>query len=131
MVLSGSIKQPIIAVLVHVPDVQSGLDWYQLAFPTATRSYLPESNFEFLDVGGIQLEIVPSDEKVAAGACGSVVYWAVPNLEMALLHLQSIGAKLYRGPLKIEAGQSMCQVRDPWGNCIGLRSFSGSSKHMH
>ncbi len=127
MILSSIINQPIVAVLVHVPDVQVGLDWYQLAFPAAIRSYIAEFNFEFLNIAGIQLEIVPSDDKVAAGACGSVVYWAVPDLEIALLHLQSIGAKLYRGPLKIEAGQSMCQVRDPWGNCIGLRSFSGPS----
>lgn len=32
MVLSGSIKQPIMAVLVYVSDVQAGLAWYQLAF---------------------------------------------------------------------------------------------------
>jgi predicted enzyme related to lactoylglutathione lyase len=124
MISPISINQPIMAVLVHVSDVQAGLAWYQLAFSTAIRSYIAESNFEFLDIGGIQLEIVPSDEKVAAGACGSVVYWAVPDLEIALLHMQSIGAELYRGSMKIEAGQSMCQVRDPWGNCIGLRSFS-------
>jgi len=31
------------------------------------------------------------------------------------------GAALYRGPIKIEARLSMCQARDPWGNCIGLR----------
>lgn len=30
-------------------------------------------------------------------------------------------AALYRGPIGIEAGQRMCQVRDPWDNCIGLR----------
>jgi predicted enzyme related to lactoylglutathione lyase len=120
--------QPITAVLIHVSDVQAGIDWYQLAFPTAVRSYITESNFEFLNISGIQLEIVPSDEKVAAGACGSVVYWAVPDLEIALLHMQHIGAKLYRGPMKIEADQSMCQVLDPWGNCIGLRGFSNSSE---
>jgi predicted enzyme related to lactoylglutathione lyase len=128
MVLSGSVDRPIVAVLVHVPNVQAGIDWYQLAFPTAIRSYIAEFNFEFLNIGGIQLEIVPSDEKVAAGAYGSVVYWAVSDLETALLHMQKIGAELYRGPMKIEAGQRMCQVRDPWGNCIGLRGFSSSSE---
>ncbi|MDY0831642.1 MULTISPECIES: VOC family protein [unclassified Pseudomonas] len=33
----------------------------------------------------------------------------------------TLGATLYRGPMKIEGGEWMCQVRDPWGNCIGLR----------
>jgi predicted enzyme related to lactoylglutathione lyase len=115
---------PIAAVLIHVSDVPAGLVWYQLAFPTAICHRLPEFNWEFLDIGGVQLEIVPADEKVASGACGSVVYWQVANFAATLRHLQSIGAKLYRGPMKIENGQEMCQVRDPWGNCIGLRGFS-------
>jgi predicted enzyme related to lactoylglutathione lyase len=75
-------------------------------------------------VGGINLEVVPSDEKVASGAAGSVVYWYVPDFEAALAHFESLGATLYRGPMDIEQGQRMCQVRDPWGNCIGLRGPS-------
>jgi len=26
----------------------------------------------------------------------------------------------------IENGEAMCQVQDPWGNCIGLRGPSSS-----
>ncbi len=120
---------PITAVMVHVPHVEAAIAWYQRAFPEAIRSHVEASNFEFLSIGGIQLELVPSDEKVSSGACGSVVYWQVPAFEPALAHMQSIGAKLYRGPKQIEAGISMCQVQDPWGNCIGLRgpSFATSA----
>ena len=39
----------------------------------------------------------------------------------ALRHFEGLGAIRYRGPMAIEDGQRMCQVRDPWGNCIGLR----------
>jgi predicted enzyme related to lactoylglutathione lyase len=115
---------PIAAVLVHVSDVKAGIVWYQLAFPAAVPARIEEFNFDFLDIGGVQLEIVPSDEKVSSGACGSVVYWQVPDFGIALLHMQSIGAKLYRGPMEIENGQTICQVQDPWGNCIGLRGSS-------
>ena len=67
--------------------------------------------------------LAPSlDEKVGAGPCGTVVYWSVPDLDAALSWLQDHGATLYRGPITIEGGQRMCQVQDPWGNCIGLRS---------
>ncbi len=107
--------------MVHVGSVEKGLAWYQSAFPSAVRSVAPGTDFEFLQVGSVQLEVVPSDEKVSSGAAGSVVYWRVPNLSEALLHLSNLGATLYRGPMQIEAGQGMCQVRDPWGNCIGLR----------
>lgn len=40
-----------------------------------------------------------------------------------LAHFLSIGATLYSGPMAIEKQQSMCQVRDLWGNCIGLRGL--------
>ncbi|WP_233259719.1 VOC family protein [Ramlibacter sp. WS9] len=115
------------AVLIHVPDVEAALQWYQRAFPISKRKRLEAFDFEYLRVGGIDLEFVPSDEKVASGAAGSVVYWYVANFEAALAHFESLGAKLYRGPMNIDEGQRMCQVRDPWGNCIGLRGPSGAA----
>ena len=115
---------PVAAVMVHVSDVEAALTWYQRAFPEAVRCRSKIEHFEYLSIDGVQLELVPSDEKGSSGACGSVVYWHVKHLESSLRHLQSIGARLYRGPMRIEGGLSMCQVQDPWGNCIGLRGRS-------
>lgn len=109
------------AVLVHVSDVTAGLSWYRRAFPHAVPETSQPSGFEFLDIGGTQLEIVPADEKVPSGAAGSVVYWRVEDFDQSLAHLEAVGAVLYRGPLKIDQDLWMCQVRDPWGNCIGIR----------
>ena len=116
-------NDPVSAVMVHVGDVPVALAWYQTAFPQARRKTVTtsEQDFEFLDINGVQLELVPADEKVRAGASGSVVYWQVTDFDLALAHLQSVGATLYRGSRSIEKGLRMCQVRDPWGNCIGLR----------
>jgi len=52
------------------------------------------------------------------------VYWSVDRFDAALRGFESAGAVLYRGPLRLDDAQGvqyMCQVRDPWGNCIGLR----------
>ena len=113
-------------MLVHVADVEAGLQWYQRAFPIAERKRFEAFDFEYLCVGGVHLELVPSDEKVSSGAAGSVVYWYVSNFDTALAHFESLGAKLYRGPMSIEEGKRMCQVQDPWGNCIGLRGPGGT-----
>ena len=114
--------KPILAVLVHVPDVRAALDWYERALPGAIRKKISEPEpLEYLELGGVMLEIVPADEKVTNAAAGSVVYWNTPDFEASLTHLLSVGATLYRGPGDIEHGQRMCQARDPWGNCIGLR----------
>lgn len=107
--------------MVHVSDPAQGLAWYESAFPSATRLVAPGTDFEFLQIGNVQLELVPSDGKVSSGAAGSVVYWRVVSLGEALRHFSHLGATLHRGPMQIEAGLGMCQVRDPWGNCIGLR----------
>jgi uncharacterized glyoxalase superfamily protein PhnB len=114
--------KPILAVLVHVPEVERALDWYEQALPGATRRRLAEpAPLEYLDVAGVMLEMVPADEKVSNAAAGSVVYWHTPDFDASLAHLLALGATLYRGPGDIEYGQRMCQVRDPWGNCVGLR----------
>jgi uncharacterized protein len=109
------------AVMIHVPEPDAALDWYEQAFPAALRVCVGEPPFELLRVGAIQIEIVCEDEKVNSGPAGTVIYWEVEALDVELARLIDIGATLYRGPMSIENGQSMCQVQDPWGNCLGLR----------
>jgi predicted enzyme related to lactoylglutathione lyase len=119
---------PIVAVMIHVSNVGEALDWYEKAFSSAVRKRIPDPDFEFLEINGVHLELVPEDEKVSSGAAGSVVYWAVEDFDSALQHFKHMGAVLYRGPLEIEGNARICQVRDPWGNCIGLRGAqSGGS----
>ena len=109
------------AILVHVPDVAKGLEWYKKAFPEAVPIYHPDFDFTVLDLNGFSLEIFQADEKVGTGKNGTVIYWSVGNLYVALAHFEALGAYLYRGPMAIENGLSMCQVEDPFGNLIGLR----------
>lgn len=111
----------IAAVMLHVTDVAAAQDWYRGLFPQATSVDLGLPQVSCLQLGDARLELVRADDKVAAGAAGSVVYWQVTDFDAALAHALSQGAMLYRGPMRIEAGQVMCQVRDPWGNCVGLR----------
>lgn len=115
-------SRPILAVLVHVPDPEAAVAWYARALPGSVRHRLPEPDpVHYLDLGGVMLELVPCDEKVASGPAGSVVYWHTPDFDASFTHLVACGATPYRGPGDIEDGQRMCQLRDPWGNCIGLR----------
>ncbi|XNG99002.1 glyoxalase/bleomycin resistance/dioxygenase family protein [Vibrio cyclitrophicus] len=109
------------AVLIHVPDVAKGLEWYKKAFPDAVSVHYPEFDFTILDLNGFSLEIAQADEKVCSGKSGTVLYWSVASLPVALAHFETLGAHLYRGSIDIENGLSMCQVEDPFGNLIGIR----------
>jgi GNAT superfamily N-acetyltransferase/predicted enzyme related to lactoylglutathione lyase len=120
--LTVQTNNPIKAVMIHAANSQKAFEWYQLAFPEARSTALPEHDFHYLDYRGVHLEIVVSDSKVGSGPYGSVVYWDFPNFEIAKKHFETIGATLYRGPMQIEEGQAMCQVQDPFGNLIGIRA---------
>ncbi|HIF5693401.1 TPA: glyoxalase/bleomycin resistance/dioxygenase family protein [Vibrio parahaemolyticus] len=109
------------AILVHVPNVEKGLEWYKKAFPEAVPMNDSEFDFTVLSLNGFSLEVVQADDKVGAGKFGTVLYWSVASLPAALSHFETLGAHLYRGPMEIENGLSMCQVEDPFGNLIGLR----------
>lgn len=109
------------AVMIHVPKLDEAIAWYEKAFSNAKRQRTEIQDFTYLLVGGVRLEIVQADEKVSSGPSGTIVYWEVEDVAQSLNYLQSLGAKLYRGPMNIEDKRCMCQVQDPWGNCIGLR----------
>lgn len=111
---------PICSLLIYVPDVQAALEWYEVAFRGSERRHIQAFSLTYLDVGGVRLEIVPADTKVAAGPAGTVVYWSVDDFDEAKAHFIRVGATLYRGPMSVEDGKQMCMLQDPWGNCLGL-----------
>ena len=115
--------QEMIAVMIHAPNWEKGFDWYKKAFPNAEPISVPDVNFKYLRINNVDIEIVNADEKVGAGDFGSVIYWKVLDFEKTKQHFESIGAILYRGPMKIENNQKMCQFKDPFGNLIGIRGF--------
>lgn len=114
----------IVSILLHTKDWRVATDWYAQAFPQAVRVYPYSDDYGLLQLNGVALEIINADEKVSSGAAGSVVYWSVEDLRQEVQRLDAIGAKLYRGPLQIDGGEWIAQVRDPWGNCIGLRQVA-------
>jgi hypothetical protein len=79
--------------------------------------------FEFLELNGVQIEVVTADEKVGTGTFGIAVHWEVKSFDEAFRHLTELGATLYRGPAKIENGRQMCKLKDPFGNLLGLRGL--------
>jgi uncharacterized protein len=111
----------IAAVMVHTTDPDAALAWYQRAFPSGKACRVGEQHVAALDLGQVRLEFVHTDAKAPAGPGSTVVYWQVDPFEPELRRLLSIGAVLYRGPMRIENEQAMCQVQDPWGNCLGIR----------
>lgn len=117
----ASRPRPAPAVLIHSGDPSASRAWYQRLLDARALHLGEPWNVDMLERSGIQLEFVPADAKVASGAAGSVLYWPMDDFDAARRHAETLGAKLYRGPLDIEDGARMAQFKDPWGNLFGLR----------
>ena len=109
----------IIELMYFVPDRQAAASWYAELFETAI-THLNTPGAFFIRVGAHDIWFHAADSKVPAGAAGQVAYWAVDDFEAALARARRLGAELHRGPLQRLDGHVMCQVKDPFGNIIGI-----------
>jgi predicted enzyme related to lactoylglutathione lyase len=80
-----------------------------------------------VDLGFVELYFHPVDgEKTPWGeeknpwGGSTVVYLGVDDLAAAREQLLAAGCDPWRGPIEIEHGRHICQVRDPFGTIWGL-----------
>ena len=86
-----------------------------------------EDGGALLDLAFVELFFHPADgeqtlwgeEKNPRGG-STVVYLAVDDLGAARERLLAAGCEPWRGPIEIEDGRRICQVRDPFGTVWGL-----------
>jgi RimJ/RimL family protein N-acetyltransferase/predicted enzyme related to lactoylglutathione lyase len=106
-------------VYLFTSDLPASRLWYQLVLGIAPVVDL-ENYVEYRPGGRCGLCLHPADKKSPSTTGGSVSYWKVRNFDETILHFQSHGAKIYRGPLEIPGAKRICQLADPIGNVIGL-----------
>ena len=107
-------------VMLVAEEPAAAREWYAELFDTEPR-YLEAFDFWYLDVGGFVVEFLQADTKSQPGVNGQVCYWFVESFDTFVEKATSLGATLYRGPIEIDRGQRMAQLRDPFGNAIGIR----------
>ncbi len=85
-------------------------------------------NFVSFKVANVNLDITLSDEKSPSSTGGSVSYFLVDNLDEVIRKSISLGAKVYRGPLKVnEIKRTIVQIIDPVGNVVGFEEVFKNS----
>lgn len=108
-------------LLVFTNDVQKSVSYYQKCLKLDPVEL--EENFGSFRIGDTFLNFHPADDKSPVSSGGSVGYFLVKNIHSAIRPFLENGARVYRGPLKINDHLSIVQVIDPFGNVIG---FEGS-----
>lgn len=106
-------------VYLFTSNLAASREWYAKVFEIEPTIEI-ENFVEFRPGGRSGLCLHPADSKSPANAGGSVGYWRVTNFSQVLKHFEGHGAIIYRWPLDIGNGESICQLLDPTGNIIGI-----------
>ncbi|NUN65940.1 glyoxalase [Pseudanabaena biceps] len=106
-------------IMYFVPEPLLNAQWYAQLFDSEI-TWLDNPEYFFIRVGNQEIWFHPWDEKMASGAAGQVAYWKVTDFDAVVARAIALGATIYRGPLDREDGYFMCQLKDPFGNLIGI-----------
>lgn len=106
-------------VYLFTSDFEASKAWYRNVLGIEPTIDI-ENYVEFRPGDSSGLCLHHADDKSPFSTGGSVAYWSVVDFNAAIAHFQKHGAKIYRGPIPIENGKSICQMIDPIGNVIGF-----------
>lgn len=109
-------------VLIFVIDIKQSRDWYcNFLDLIPVEDY---HNFVSFQIGTTFLNLHLADTLSPISTGGSVAYWVVDNLDVAIQKAINLNGRLYRGPLKVkEISGTMAQIIDPFGNVFGLEAY--------
>ena|SRR5829696_2637517 len=105
-------------VIYHVTDLNRAKAWYSAAFQQ--QPYFDEPFYVGFNIAGYELGLDPSQTVTSAGRGGSVAYWRVAEIEVALQHFVSAGATVAAPIQDVGEGIKVATVADPFGNLIGV-----------
>ncbi len=105
-------------VIYQVPDIDRARAWYTAAFGKAP--YFDEPFYVGFEIGGYELGLLPDLSEGQPGPGGSVAYWRVARIAVALEHFIGAGAALVSPATDVGGGIQVARVADPFGNVIGL-----------
>jgi catechol 2,3-dioxygenase-like lactoylglutathione lyase family enzyme len=106
------------SVYFFVADLQQSRDWYAAVLGAPPAEDL--ADFVRFEVHGFNLCLHRADEKSPLSTGGEVAYWEVDDFDAAVQHFLAHGGALHRGPICAIGDLWICQIRDPFGNVIGL-----------
>lgn len=102
-------------VIYPATELQETKAWYVKAL--GIEPYFDQPFYVGFNVGGFELGLDPN---APVGKGGTQAYWGVENIESALDHLVSIGAKVENALQDVGDGIKVATVLDPFGNQFGL-----------
>lgn len=103
-------------VVYFVDDMRAATDWYRKALGIEPNHDTPY--YSGFTVAGDELGLHPAE----AGAAGErqTAYWTVDDVQAACAHFVELGAREHKAPHDVGGGILIAELRDPFGNLLGL-----------
>ncbi|MFZ3330574.1 MAG: VOC family protein [Candidatus Acidiferrales bacterium] len=106
-------------VKYEVQDVAKAKEWYTKAL--GIPPYFDEPAYYVgYNVGGYDLGLVPAKDAATKRAAAGVAYWGVEDAHAAYKRLLDLGATPVDELQDVGGGMLAGEVRDPFGNVIGI-----------
>lgn len=99
-----------------VADLPTSKQWY--AQVLGIEPYFDEPFYVGFDVGGYELGLLPNSD--GATGEGSITYWGVPDVDLAVQRLQELGATVHQEVSEVGGGIRLASLVDPGGNVVGV-----------
>jgi predicted enzyme related to lactoylglutathione lyase len=106
------------SAIYPVADLSAARKWY--AAWLGIEPYFDQPFYVGFDVDGFELGLHPDSPDHRAGRAGGVSYWKIDDLDGEWSRLLAHGAEALSAPQDVGDGVRVAQVRDPFGNAIGL-----------
>ncbi|WP_405712857.1 MULTISPECIES: VOC family protein [unclassified Streptomyces] len=109
-------------VMVFADSPEASARWYGELLGVPVRVDLSDTGavYAWVETGGVELGFHPADDARNPRGGSPVVYWNVADLDTVRERLLAVGCEHHRGPLAIEPGRRIAQLRDPFGTVIGI-----------
>jgi predicted enzyme related to lactoylglutathione lyase len=105
-------------VIYHVPDLERAKAWYTAAFQQ--QPYFEQPFYVGFNIAGYELGLNPDLSVAPPGAGGAVAYWRVAGIDAAVQHFVNVGATIVTQIQDVGDGIKVADLKDPFGNLIGL-----------
>lgn len=102
---------------INPKDLQKAKHWYTELL--GVKPYFDEPFYIGFNVGGYELGLDPSSEKIVPGN-NMTIYWGVPNIEAAMQRCLKLEAVKDQDIRDVGENIKVATVRDPFGNILGL-----------
>jgi predicted enzyme related to lactoylglutathione lyase len=106
-------------VKYDVQDVAKAKEWYGKVF--GVQPYFDEPAYYVgYNIGGYELGLTPAPKASAKRDAAGVAYWGVDDIKAAYQRLLDLGATSVSDVQDVGGGILVAEVRDPFGNVLGI-----------